>query len=117
MQWATGEFAFQALVDSGAEGNFIDHKRVTELCIPITALNHPITVQALNGQTLPTITHVTDLITLTISGNHIETTSFYITDTPHAPVVLGHPWLVKHCPIVDWGHNTVLSWSNQCHAS
>ncbi|MGL5564969.1 MAG: retropepsin-like aspartic protease, partial [Plesiomonas sp.] len=117
LQWATGEFTCQALVDSGAEGNFVDRRRATELGIPITALNHSITVQALSGQTLPTITHVTDFITLTISGNHTETTSFYITDSPHAPVVLGHPWLVKHSPRVDWGHNTVLSWSNQCHAS
>ncbi|MGL5566260.1 MAG: retropepsin-like aspartic protease, partial [Plesiomonas sp.] len=117
LQWATGEFTCQALVDSGAEGNFVDRRRAAEMGIPITALNHPITVQALSGQTLPTITHITDPITLIISGNHTETTSFYITDSPHAPVVLGHPWLVKHSPRVDWGHNTVLSWSNQCHAS
>ncbi|MGL5566538.1 MAG: retropepsin-like aspartic protease family protein, partial [Plesiomonas sp.] len=117
LQWATGECAVEALIDSGAEGNFLDRGLVSELEIPTIPLHQPIAVHALNGQTLPTITHSTTPMTLTISGNHIEITTFYITDSLHTPVVLGHPWLIQHQPRVDWGHNTVLGWSNQCHAS
>ncbi|KAG1929495.1 hypothetical protein F2P79_022926 [Pimephales promelas] len=46
----------------------------------------------------------TEEITLITSGNHTETISFLILDSPLAPVVLGHPWLIKHNPRVDWIH-------------
>ncbi|KAL0154966.1 hypothetical protein M9458_049229, partial [Cirrhinus mrigala] len=76
-----------------------------------------IAVHALNGQTLPTITTITEPITLTVSGNHRESISFYILDSPHAPVVLGHPWLIKHNPRIDWQLRAVSEWSVKCHES
>ncbi|KAL0177380.1 hypothetical protein M9458_026274, partial [Cirrhinus mrigala] len=76
-----------------------------------------IAVHALNGQTLPTITTITEPITLTVSGNHRESISFYILDSPHAPVVLGHPWLIKHNPRIDWQLRSVSEWSIKCHES
>ncbi|XP_050951562.1 uncharacterized protein LOC127154198 [Labeo rohita] len=36
---------------------------------------------------------------------------------PHAPVVLGHPWLVKHNPRIDWQLKSVSEWSIKCHES
>ncbi len=38
-------------------------------------------------------------------------------DSPLAPVVLGHPWLSRHNPNINWRQNTVSSWSEYCHAS
>ncbi len=32
------------------------------------------------------------------------------------PVVLGHPWLSRHNPNINWCQNTVSSWSEFCHA-
>ncbi|XDV37137.1 hypothetical protein PO909_006790 [Leuciscus waleckii] len=55
---------------------------------------------------LPGITHVTGLITLITSGNHSERVSLYLTQSPHAPIVLGHPWLAKHGPRIEWGQNS-----------
>ncbi|XP_039505773.1 uncharacterized protein LOC120461633, partial [Pimephales promelas] len=74
-------------------------------------------VHALNGQELPTISHTTEDITLITSGNHTETICFLILDSPLAPVVLGHPWLIKHNPRVDWIHKAVLEWNKECHKS
>ncbi|KAI2661364.1 Transposon Tf2-8 polyprotein [Labeo rohita] len=83
--------------------------------VPLSPLTNTIAVSALNGQTLPKITLTTDPITLTVSGNHSESIPFYILDSPHAPVVLGHPWLVKHNPQIDWQLKS--EWSIKCHES
>ncbi|KAG1924807.1 hypothetical protein F2P79_025921 [Pimephales promelas] len=78
---------------------------------------HQISVNALNGQPLPNINYTTESITLITSGNHIETIKFLLMNSPLTPVVLGHPWLTLHNPRVDWGHNSVSTWSNKCHES
>uniref|UniRef100_A0A9J8D1R8 Reverse transcriptase/retrotransposon-derived protein RNase H-like domain-containing protein n=1 Tax=Cyprinus carpio carpio TaxID=630221 RepID=A0A9J8D1R8_CYPCA len=36
---------------------------------------------------------------------------------PLAPIVLGHPWLIKHNPRIDWQQGSVLEWSSKCHES
>uniref|UniRef100_A0A8C1QKT9 Gypsy retrotransposon integrase-like protein 1 n=1 Tax=Cyprinus carpio TaxID=7962 RepID=A0A8C1QKT9_CYPCA len=117
LRWQTSTHCTNALLDSGAEGNFMDFKLAVQLQIPITPLSHQITVNALNGQELPRITHSTESITLITSGNHTETLSFLLMDSPLAPVVLGHPWLFEHNPRVDWCTNTISTWSNHCHES
>ncbi len=83
----------------------------------MVSLHHKISVSALNGQSLPEISLSTVPITLITSGNHSETITFLITNSPLAPVVLGHPWLTLHNPRVDWGRNTISEWSKACYAS
>ncbi|KAG1957249.1 retrotransposable element [Pimephales promelas] len=102
LRWSGHNHDCQALVDSGAEGNFMDHGFAQRFNIPLLPLTSRIAVQALNGQDLPTISLITGPITLTTSGNHTETCSFYIMDSPLAPIVLGHPWLTEHNPKIDW---------------
>ncbi|KAG1925678.1 retrotransposable element [Pimephales promelas] len=98
LRWRQSTHCTSALLDSGAEGNFMDFRLAHRLQIPVTPLSHPIIVNALNGQELPRITHVTEDITLITSGNHTELISFFLMDSPLAPVVLGHPWLSRHNP-------------------
>ncbi len=117
LRWSTHLHDCRALLDSGAEGNFMDHTFACKLQVPLRPLTHKIPVHALNGQELPTISLVTEDITLITSGNHTETISFYILDTPLAPIVLGHPWLTRHNPKVDWQRKSVLAWSSHCHKS
>ncbi|KAL0151676.1 hypothetical protein M9458_053077, partial [Cirrhinus mrigala] len=117
LQWAATSHNCLALVDSGAEGNFMDIDLALHLHIPIVPLTHKISVNAFNGQPLPDITHTTGQITLITSGNHSERITLLLTSSPLAPVVLGHPWLVHHNPRVDWGHNSVSAWSDSCYAS
>ncbi len=74
-------------------------------------------VNALNGQNLPSITHTTGPVTLITSGNHNEKLALLLTKSPLALVVLGHLWLICHNPRVDWGHNSILAWSDMCYAS
>ncbi|KAL0172743.1 hypothetical protein M9458_033054 [Cirrhinus mrigala] len=107
----------RALLDSGAEGNFMDLNFAQQLLIPIIPLSCKISVNALNGQTLPSITHSTGPITMITSGNHKEELTFLLTNSPLVPVVLGHPWLVQHNPRVDWGHDSVSTWGESCYAN
>ena len=117
LKWATSTHRTQALLDSGAEGNFMDFGLALKLQIPITSLTHKISVNALNGQELPRISHATEPLTLITSGNHTEIISFLLMDSPLAPVVLGHPWLIQHNPRIDWHNNSISTWSNRCHES
>ncbi len=95
----------------------MDINLAQHLQIPIVPLTHKISVNALNGQTLPCITHTTGPVTLITSGNHTEKLTLLLTESPLAPVVLGHPWLVRHNPKVDWGHSSISAWSDLCYAS
>ncbi len=94
----------------------MDHTFARKLQVPLRPLTHKIPVHVLNGQELPTISFITEDVTLITSGNHTETISFYILDTPLAPIVLGHPWLTRH-PKVDWQLKSVSAWSSHCHKS
>uniref|UniRef100_A0A8C1TGE2 Gypsy retrotransposon integrase-like protein 1 n=1 Tax=Cyprinus carpio TaxID=7962 RepID=A0A8C1TGE2_CYPCA len=117
LRWKNHSHECHALLDSGTEGNFIDSSLAHHLNIPVLPVSLPIHVTALNGQELPHVTHHTEPITLLTSGNHRETISFFLMDSPVAPIVLGHPWLTKHNPRVEWGSNTVTLWSESCHES
>ncbi|KAL0173539.1 hypothetical protein M9458_029507, partial [Cirrhinus mrigala] len=92
-------------------------KRLLTGGVTLVALSQPIAVHALNGLSLPSITHTTGPVRLITSGNHTETIHFLLTDSPVTPVVLGHPWLVLHSPHINWSQNSILSWSESCHAS
>ncbi len=117
LQWSSVTHDCQALIDSGAEGNFLDSDLADRLTLPVIALSQPIAVHALNGLSLSSITHSTGPLRLVTSGNHIETIQFLLTDTPVTPVVLGHPWLVLHNPHFNWSQSSILSWSEGCHAT
>ena len=69
---------------------------------------------SLNGQNIGHITKATIPIQLQVSGNHKEKISLLIIDTPHSPVILGHPWMVKHSPEVDWAKHEIIGWSTRC---
>ncbi|KAL0185367.1 hypothetical protein M9458_021064, partial [Cirrhinus mrigala] len=98
LEWAATSHNCLALVDSGVEGNFMDIDLAIRLHIPIVPLTHKISVNALNGQTLPDITHTTGQVTLITSGNHSEKITLLLTSSPLTTIVLGHSWLVHHNP-------------------
>ncbi|KAI2645969.1 Transposon Tf2-6 polyprotein [Labeo rohita] len=117
LQWATEFHHCKALLESGAEDNFMDWNFARLLHVPITPLTLKISVNALNGQSLPCITHTTAPITMITSGNHKEELTFLLITSPLVLVVLGHPWLVHHNPKVDWGHDSVSSWGESCFSN
>ncbi len=69
-------------MDYGAEGNFGDFSFAKHLHIPIITFDHRISVKALNGPSLPSVTHSTTPITLITSGNHTERIFFFSQTLP-----------------------------------
>ncbi len=71
-----------ALIDSGAEVDFMDSGLARRLGLPSMALADPILARTLCGTILTRITHVTKFVTLTLSGNHAEEIRFLLIHSP-----------------------------------
>lgn len=115
LHWSGSSVSCNALIDSGAEGNFLDETWAFKQGIPLKKREETTPLFALDGSSLPRV-HLRSIpLSLTVSGNHHETLSFLVFHSPYSPVVLGHPWLVKHNPHIDWSNNSILSWNLSCH--
>ncbi|KAI5115318.1 hypothetical protein M0805_005320 [Coniferiporia weirii] len=96
-----------ALIDSSAEGKFIDAKFIIKHCIPTKPLTHPIQVQNVDGTPNQhrTITQFTWRL-IKIGGRSI-TTTFLVTSLGKEDVILGLPWLKRHNPTINWTAGTI----------
>uniref|UniRef100_A0AAY4CY98 Retrotransposon gag domain-containing protein n=1 Tax=Denticeps clupeoides TaxID=299321 RepID=A0AAY4CY98_9TELE len=117
--WRTpkpGRYEGQALVDSGAAMNLIDIDLATQLQLPVTRCNPPRAVRGLDGSPLGSgrVLFQTKPLLICLGPNHIETMTFYLTTTPHDPIVLCYPWLTAHEPHIDWTTGTIKQWGRQC---
>ncbi len=110
----SGPLQLQALVDSGAEDNFMDELFVSQANLPTEPLDGPIAVRALDGKELSQVVRQSCPLDIRVSGNHIESLSFKILPSPSTPIVLGHPWLVRHNPQIDWTAGKIMKWGNHC---
>ncbi|XP_076407495.1 retrotransposon-like protein 1 [Peromyscus maniculatus bairdii] len=95
--------AVQALVDSGAEGNYMDEKFAQEHYVELYERPYPQAVQTVDGSLIGNepISLCTEPL-LCIQQNHCEYIEFDIVPSQHFSVVLGIKWLRTHAPEVDW---------------
>lgn len=107
---STNTYTLYALVDSGAEQSFMDSNLATQLDIATEALPHALHVSALSSQRLPDIRQITEPVTLTLSGEHLESISVFVFNAPQTPLVLGHSWLIQHNPLINWKRGGVSEW-------
>ena len=105
-----------ALVDSGCDCNFIDASFAKRHRIPLIPLDRSISVQSLEASPLSSITHISESVRLTVSGNHTESIRFYVYRAPHHPVVLGKTWLQLHDPQISFRSGEVRGWGVDCYA-
>ena len=108
LEWSGRWKKTSALLDSWAEESFLDARVVARCGVPLVEIPQPLVANSLKGQHISRITHATVPIKLLTSGNHQETISLFIIDTPHSPVVLGHPWMVKRNPELDWKRHKIV---------
>ncbi|XP_012601865.1 retrotransposon-like protein 1 [Microcebus murinus] len=95
--------AVQALVDSGADGNFMDEKFAQEHYVELYEKPYPQSVQSVDGSLIgdePVWLYTEPLVC--IHQNHQESIEFDIVPSPNFSVVLGIRWLRVHAPEVDW---------------
>ncbi|KAG1928799.1 hypothetical protein F2P79_023363 [Pimephales promelas] len=53
LQWSSSSVSCSAMIDSGAEGNFVDEEWARQQGIPLTYLKHSTSLFALDGSSLP----------------------------------------------------------------
>ena len=104
----TGEVkSIQSLVDSGATGLFIDRDYVKANRLTTRSLSAPIPVYNVDGtlNEAGSVTEVADLILR--YKNHSERALFAVTTLGRQNLILGHSWLKKHNPEIDWATGEV----------
>lgn len=109
-----GTHTLATLIDSGSDICLIDENLVQQLEIDQVPLPSPVPANALDGRPLGTITHRTVPVRLLLAGNHSETIQLHILRSPHHPLILGFPWLLRHNPHIDWSTGSILSWTSSC---
>ncbi len=102
-------------MDSGAAGNFMDIAMASRLQVPFNPLSSPLEIIALDGRSIApgSVTKITDPLTVSVS-HHFESMAFYLFSSPELPLILGHPWLTRHNPHINWLSGEVLSWGSLC---
>ena len=94
--------AVEALLDSGATGLFIDSDFVQTKNLTTSKLDRPIPVYNIDGS-LNQNGSIQESIDLIVRyQDHTERATFYVTMLGGVPVILGHPWLTRHNPQIDW---------------
>ncbi len=118
LSWEGYQHQVQAMIDSGAAGDFLDRSLVRRLGIPFPITPSTPNRTALDGRPLEPgcIMEITYPLRLTVlQHQHME--EFYLIDSPEFPLILGYPWLHQHNPCIDWLAGTILSWGTACQVT
>jgi hypothetical protein len=98
----------KALIDSGSQDNVISKEYVQQQGFTLKKLEYEILPRNADGtiNEQGAVTHTLDL-RMKI-GSHSEVITFYVVGlTRKASIFLGHAWLKKHNPEIDWNHNRI----------
>ena len=95
----------KALVDSGCTHTGIDEQLVKEKKIQTKAINFSFEVFNTDGTKNGEVTRVAPLEVEI--NRHKETLEAAVTDLDGTDMFLGHDWLVKHNPEVNWKNGTI----------
>lgn len=115
LQFLSRTHSCDALIEPGAEQSFVDETLAYKMGLPVVPLPEALKVSALNGSPLASVSHCTQEITLTLSGNHIEWICLVLFKAHDTPLVLGFCWLQQHNSQIDWARGCITGWSTHCH--
>jgi hypothetical protein len=104
----TGETkSVKALLNSGATGMFIDREYVKENKFDTRKLSRPIPLRNVDG-TPNEAGAVTEVVGLIVRyKNHSEKAYFTVANLGSQKVIMGHTWLQKHNPDINWATGDV----------
>ena len=111
--WNLANAEHTALLDTGAEGLFVDDRivaRKRKLLTPLKVRN----VDGSNNQA-GYITHETR-VKFRI-GNESFDEWFYVTKLGDQDLILGMPWFKRYNPLIDWKKQTIekFNWTDDVH--
>ncbi|KAK2905603.1 hypothetical protein Q8A73_009546 [Channa argus] len=113
LQFAGRSVSLAALIDSGADTEFMDEQLARQLGLALIPHTRPITIRALDGHPLNSSSLHTAPLQLIIE-NHCEKISYQIIRSPQQPLILGSTWLSRHNPHIDWLTGRVFCWGTSC---
>ncbi|KAL0151300.1 hypothetical protein M9458_053491, partial [Cirrhinus mrigala] len=110
-------FPVKILVDSGASGNFISSHTLQWLHIPSTNNWTIYQIATIQGKPLGKVLvhHCTPEVMLDIGCLHSERILLLVLEEANVDIVLGHPWLTRHDPIINWRSGEIQKWSSRCY--
>ena len=97
----------KALIDSGATGMFVDETWARKQGWELEEVTTRVPVYNVDGTTNKggRIKHTVEL--LIRYEEHQERAVFMVTHLGGTDVILGHPWLKRHNPRIDWAKGTI----------
>jgi len=103
-----GKTNAKALLDSGAEGIYINANYVKKHQFPLQDLRTLIYPRNVDGTPNKNgaICH-TATLRMEMGDNHRERIMFLVTDTGNHDILLGTDWLKAHNPNIDWAKNII----------
>ncbi|KAK3535066.1 hypothetical protein QTP70_003030 [Hemibagrus guttatus] len=103
-----------ALLDSGSAGNFISGTLCRQLRLKTTATPKVYQIHAVTRKPLRQVRHLAGPLHLQVRALHTEEIYLLVLEDSMADVVLGHPWLEQHNPILSWKTGEIMKWGEQC---
>ncbi|MBE6133033.1 MAG: hypothetical protein E7180_06615 [Erysipelotrichaceae bacterium] len=91
------EVPVKVLIDSGSDSNFIHPKFINDNKIKLEEIKKPFNVTGL-GYGVSTIYEQTEKCILRLR-NHYEVIQLFALNIPDVDIILGIPWIEKHCPM------------------
>ncbi|SJL04701.1 uncharacterized protein ARMOST_08071 [Armillaria ostoyae] len=107
-------FSTKGLVDSGCTSSAINRSFVRKHQLDTVKTAVPIVVYNADG-TRNQAGNITEYVEMRMTiGNHIERVDFAVTDLGSKDLYLGHDWLKRHNPVINWEMGTVIFGRCQC---
>ncbi|SJL04343.1 uncharacterized protein ARMOST_07709 [Armillaria ostoyae] len=107
-------FATKGLVDSGCTSSAINRAFVRKNQLDTVKTAIPIVVYNADG-TRNQAGDITEYVEMRMTiGNHVERIDFAVTDLGPKDLYLGHDWLKRHNPVINWETGVVIFRRCQC---
>jgi len=108
-------FSYQesAFVDSGAMGNFIHPRLVTQLNIQTQPRPNKLRLHTVTGKTFFTVEQQVKIALITKHG-HEEVITLDVAPVGKHNLILGLPWCMFHEVQFDWNEQDITQWSPAC---
>ena len=103
----------QAFIDSGAIGNFIHPRFISQNDIPTTKRSSILSLVSVTGEKFFD-SDSTANVTLTVN-DHSKQIPLEVAPIGRHDIILGLPWLEKHNVQIDWRDKAIVGWSKECN--